>query len=167
VALEQLHVHVGLAAVEPLEEPGGAELDEVPKALVGGREERQVVALDAPIGRPAVVDEIGLEADDRLDARLFTRLVVLDRPVHDAVVGQAERRHAELGGPLRHRVDDSLGGLLLDLAGAVEQRVLAVDVEVGDGSAHPREYASGIRCQPKDSRKLRPPLQTVPASLEP
>ena len=51
-------------------------------------------------------------------------LVELDRAVHDAVVGQAERRLVERRRAL---------GELVDLARAVEQRVLGVDVEVGAG----------------------------------
>ena len=76
----------------------------------------------------AVVDEVGLEAEDRLDAVLPAGLVELDRAVQDAVVGEPERRHPELGRARRER---------LDLAGAVEQRVLGVDVEMdGLGRAH-------------------------------
>ena len=57
-------------------------------------------------------------------AVLAGRLVVLDRAVHDAVVGQPERGLAEVGGALGER---------LDLARAVEQRVLGVDVQMGAG----------------------------------
>ena len=148
VALEHRHVDVGLAAAEALEEAGRAQLDEVAKALVRGREERQVVALGAAVRAPMVVDEIRLEPEDRLDPRRPARLVVLDRAVHHAVVGEAERRHPELGRPLGHRIRNPLGGLLLDLARPVEQRVLAVDVEVCDRSAHLPDTASGVRWQP-------------------
>ena len=75
----------------------------------------------------AIVDEVGLEADDRLDPVLAAGLVELDGAVHHPVVGEPERRHPELGGAGGHRVD---------LAGAVEQRVLAVDVQVDDAPAH-------------------------------
>ena len=53
----------------------------------------------------AVVDQVGLEPDDRLDPGRLARLVVLDRAVHHAVVGEAERGHVELGGAggERHR----------------------------------------------------------------
>ena len=44
--------------------------------------------------------------------------------VHDAVVGQPERRLAEVRGALGER---------LDLARAVEQRVLGMDVQMGAG----------------------------------
>src|SRR3954453_18222682 len=125
---ELAHVERGLAAVEALEEAGRGELDEVPVADVVLGQQREVVALAAPraAGRAVrmVVDEVDLAAHDRLDAVLRARLVELDRAVHHAVVGQAERGLAELGGPRGER---------LDVARAVEQRVLRVDVEVGAG----------------------------------
>ena len=134
VSVEQVHVDVCLAAPEALEEAGRAELDQVAKALVGGGEQRQVVALAALAGAPVIVDEVGLEPEDRLDPDRFAGLVVLDGAVHHAVIGDAQRRHPELGRAGGHRVAHPLRGLALDLAMAVEQRVLAVDVQVGDRS---------------------------------
>ena len=96
VAVEQLHVDVRLAALEALEEAGRGELDQVAKAGVVGGEQGQVVALDPALGA-AVVDQVGLEPEDRLDPVLATGLVVLDRAVHHPVVGEPERRHPELG----------------------------------------------------------------------
>ena len=127
---EQLHVDVRLAAGEALEEAGRAQLDQVAEAGVVGGQQGEVVALVARRLRRhvAVVDEVGLEADDRLDPGRLAGLVVLDRPVHHAVVGEPERRHVELGGA---------GGQLVDLAGPVEQRVLAVDVQMNRSGAHP------------------------------
>ena len=92
------HVEVGLAAVQPLEEARRGELDEVAVADVGGGQQRQVVALDAPrraVG--VVVDEVDLAAEDRLDLVLAARLVELDGAVHHAVVGEPQRGLAELG----------------------------------------------------------------------
>ena len=79
-----------------------------------------MVALHPALGA-AVVDQVGLEPEDRLDPVRPAGLVVLDRAVHHPVVGEPERRHPELR---------RAGGHRLDLAGAVEQRVLAVDVQV-------------------------------------
>jgi len=127
---QQLHVDVGLAAREALEEAGRGELDQVREALVVLRQQGQVVALVTGLllDRAAVVDEVGLEAGDLLDPVLLAGLLEGDGAVHDAVVGQAEGRLVELCRPRRHRVD---------LAGAVKQRVLAVGMEVyGRGSAH-------------------------------
>ena len=110
--------------MKALEEAGARQLREVAEALVVAGQQREVVALDPPLADRAVVHEVGLEADDRLDAVLPARLVVLDRPVHHTVVRQPERGLPELG---------RAGGQLVDLARAVEQRVLGVDVEVGAG----------------------------------
>ena len=80
------------------------------------------------VAEVAVVDVVGLEADDRLDAVLLGRLHELHRAVHDAVVGEADGGLAE-----RRRA----GGQRVDLAGAVQERVLRVDVEVcAAGGAH-------------------------------
>ena len=121
---EQLEIHARLAAVQALEEALARERREVLEALVGRRQQRQVVALDLAVAHVAVVDEVGLEAEQRLDAVLLGRLVELDGAVHDAVVGQADGRLAVGGGAL---------GELVDVARAVEQRVLGVDVQVRDG----------------------------------
>ena len=128
VALEQVEVDPGLALVEALEEAAARELDEVAVAGVGLGQQRQVVALDAAVAHRPVVDEVGLEAEQRLDVVLAAGLEELDRAVHDAVVGEAERRLTELRRAGREGID---------VARAVEQRVLGVDVEVrAAGVAH-------------------------------
>ena len=144
VAREQLHVEVRLAAREALEEPGRAQHRQVAEALVAVREKGEVVALVARLGgdRIAVLHQVGLHADDRLDPVRVAGLVVLDRAVHHPVVGQAQRRHPQLGGALGQRHPPHVLALLVllaraQLAGAVEQRVLAVDVKVyGGPGAH-------------------------------
>ena len=117
--LEQLQVDPRLAAVQALEEAGARQLDQVAQAGIALRQQRQVVALDLRLTAAPVVDEVGLEPHDRLDAVLPGGLVELDRPVHHPVVGEPERRLAEARRTL---------GELVDLARAVEQRVLGVDV---------------------------------------
>src|SRR3954470_8594759 len=96
---EQLDVDVGLASRETLEEAGGAQLDQIAEAGVAGGQQGEVVALVAGRlrGLDPSVRTIGLETDDRLDPGGLARLVVLDRPVHYAVIGEPERRHVELG----------------------------------------------------------------------
>src|SRR5277367_6616727 len=97
-----------LAAVQAFEKASGGELDEVSVAGVAAGEQRQMVALDAPRGtdrRGVVVDEVDLTADDWLDSVLGAGLVQLDRAVHHAVIGQAERGLAELRRARRQRVD--------------------------------------------------------------
>jgi hypothetical protein len=123
VARDDVEVDGRLAAVQPVEEAGARELDEVAVALVGGGQQREVVVLvAAALG--LVVDEVDLTAEDRLDAVLAGGLEVLDRAVHDAVVGQAQRGLAEVSRAFGQRVD---------LACTVEQRVLGVDVQMGAG----------------------------------
>ena len=102
MAVEQLHVDVRLAARESLQEARGAELHQVAEARVVGRQQGEVVALvaNALADRLAVVDQVGLQPDDRLDPLLPAGLVEVDGAVHHPVVGEPERRHAELRRPL-------------------------------------------------------------------
>ena len=109
-----------------LEEAGRGELDQVPEARVVLRQQREVIALVADGVRLQVVAQVGLEAEDRLDPVLLARLGELDGAVHDAVVGQPESGLPKFRCPR---------GESVDLAGAVEQRVLAVDMEVDDAHA--------------------------------
>ena len=138
VGLEQLVVDARLVVVA-LEVAERAELDEV---VVAGRrlgQQRQVVpvALVGVHARAAVVDEVDLTAQQRLDAGLAGRAIELDRARHGAVVGDADGGHAEL-----HRALDELR----DAAGAVQHRVLGMDVQVGvtrHGRSHRRHILGG------------------------
>jgi hypothetical protein len=127
VLLQEPQVDVGLAPPQALEEALGRQLDQVAEAHVGRGQQRQVVALELDRVVADVVDEVGLEAQDRLDPVLLAGLVELERPVHDAVVGQAQCGLPELGRPRRECVDP---------ARAVQQRVLGVDVQVDGGRRH-------------------------------
>ena len=80
------------------------------------------VGLALLVGHRAAGD-VGLDADDRLDALVLRGLVERDRAVEGAVVGDGHRIHA-----LRRRRVDQLG----DPAEAVEQAEFGVDVEVGE-----------------------------------
>jgi hypothetical protein len=121
--------------MQPLEESGARELDEVPEPLVRLGEQRQVVSLHLRVATLVVVDEVGLETHERLDVVLLAGLVELDSAVHHPVIGEREGRLTEARGTL---------GEPVDLAGAVQQRVLAVDVEVdcGGDPAHPPIFAT-------------------------
>ena len=144
VPLEQLEVDARLATAEAFEEAGRGERDQVAKAGVGGGQQGEVVALTPPVGAATIVDQVGLEADDRLDPVRRAGLVVLDGAVHDPVIGEPQRRHPQLRGPGRHATD---------LAGAVEQRVLAVDMQV-DRCAATSDHFNRPRCH-------RPAFRTV------
>ena len=68
-----------------------------------------------------VVDHVHLAAEDRLDPDLGGRPRELHRPGHRAVVGEPDGRHPELG---------RLGHERVDPARPIEDRVLAVDVQM-------------------------------------
>ena len=68
---------------------------------------------------PGAAREVELAAEDRLDPLLVALLVEVDQAVQRTVVGDRERRHAEL---------DGLGDELLDAGRAVEHRIFRVDV---------------------------------------
>jgi hypothetical protein len=152
VAVQQLHVDVGLAAAKALQVAQGGELDQVPEALAIAGQQGQVIALVADLlAVVAVVHEVRLEAQDRLHAVLATGLVELDRAVQHAVIGEPQRRHPELGGTF---------GQLLDLAGAVEQRVLGVDMQM-DGARRAHGATSvGARGDARIGPKPPPTLKS-------
>ena len=132
---QALQVDRGLAPLQALEEAGRRQLDQVAVAGVGGGQQRQVVALDpARAAAVAIVHVVDLAAEDRLDPVPGARLVQLDGAVHHPVVGQAQRRLVERGRAL---------GQSVDLARAVQQRVLGVDVQVGAGGGPSRVLMLG------------------------
>ena len=124
---QELLVHPG-AVVVALEMRRGHELHEV---LVTGevlRQEHQVERLAVPLDArvavvPAVARDVGLDADDRLDARLACGDVKVDRAVQGAVIGERQRRHLQLF-RARHEIAHARE--------PVEQAVLAVRVEVDE-----------------------------------
>ena len=126
VALEQLPVDARLRVVA-LEVAERAELDQVRVAGVRLGQQRQVRV--AARARVAVVGDVDLAADDRLDPLVARGLVEVDRAGERAVVGERHRRHLELG---------RAGGERGDPARPVEDRVLAVDVQVDEVGAHGR-----------------------------
>ena len=124
VGLQQLPVDARLRVVA-LEEAERGELDQVGVALVRLGQQRQVrVAARAGV---AVVGDVDLAAHDRLDPLLRRLLVEVDGAGQRAVVGQRHRRHLELGRACGERGDP---------ARPVEDRVLAVDVQVDEVGAH-------------------------------
>ncbi len=124
VTLEELPVDARLVVVA-LEVAERGELDEVRVALVRLREEREV---RVPLRlRPAVVGDVDLTADDRLDARLPGLPEQLHRAGERAVVGKRDGRHLEPRG-LLHEAGDP--------ARPVEDRVLRVDVQMDKWGGH-------------------------------
>ncbi len=76
-----------------------------------------------PLRAMGLGGDVRLQADDRLDSRGLGGLVELVRPEQVAVVGHRDGRHAHLGAAL-----EQVG----DPGGAVQHRVLGVDVEVDE-----------------------------------
>jgi hypothetical protein len=142
VLLEELLVHAGLEVVA-LEARARGEPEKVVHALgrlgphrhVGvGATTRDVVAALlgavtlAPADPPALLAgrarcQVGLDADDRLDAVLPCLRVEVVGAVQVAVVGHRDRGHAEIGDSREEPVEER---------GAVQHRVLGVDVEVNE-----------------------------------
>ena len=103
----------------------GDELHEVPVALVVAGQQDQVVwtaFLCAPV-EAAFVGQVGLAADDGLDAPVLALRVEIDGAVEGAVVGDRQGAHAQLDGP----VDQ-----VRDPADSVQHAVLGVVVQVGE-----------------------------------
>ena len=120
VGLEQLPVDARLVVVA-LEVAGRGELDQVGVAGVVLGEEREV---SVPLGLgAAVVADVDLAAENRLDSDLSGLPVELDGPGERAVVGEPDGGHLELSSPSRE------GG---NAARPVEDRVLGVDVKVDE-----------------------------------
>ena len=110
--------------VEPIEMCIGHDAAEVAIARATGREgdevERLLVGLPLFVAHAAAGD-VRLDADDRLNPKLLCRLDELDRAVEGAVVGEGDGIHPKALRLLHQR---------LQVAHAVEQAELAVDVEV-------------------------------------
>ena len=102
-----------------------AELEQVVVALDVLREQHHVkggLAVNR-LAFPAVAgSHVRFHADQRLDAFLLALVVEFDDAEHAAVVGDRQRIHAERLGPF-HEVRNA--------AGAVEERVMRVNVQVG------------------------------------
>ena len=125
VLREQLLVDARLV-VEALGVARRHQLDQVVIALVGLGEEHEVVrrlARRAALGAPIARRDVDLAAEDRVDPALARLVVEDDRREHVAVLGDRHRRHLQL---------DRLVEQFFDPAGAVEQRVLGVQMQVDE-----------------------------------
>ncbi len=155
VLAEQLPVGARLVVVA-LEVGRGGELHEVLVAGLVAREQREVrvALLDS---RPAVPvgGDVELEADDRLDALVLGGAVELDGAAQRAVVGEGDRRHAQFLGARDQR---------LDPARAVEQRVLAVHVEMDECGGHGWPDSSMVEAR---SGGVRQPAGHTPGGTGP
>ena len=98
---QQLGVHPWLV-VEALQIRLGRQRHEIAVAdIVLGQQHHVVAAVLVP-GRPVEARpgrDVGLDADDRVDARPVGRPVEIDRPVQHAMVGNGNGGLFQLGGP--------------------------------------------------------------------
>ncbi len=122
---EQVLVDPGLV-IEPFGVSRRDELDEVVIPLAGLGEEDEVVrrlprrtAFRSTIARR----DVDLAAENRVDAPLPRLVVKDDRREHVAVLGDGERRHVQLNRAVEQ---------LFDAAGAVEERVLRVQMQMDE-----------------------------------
>ncbi len=123
VALEQLPIDAR-AVVVALQVAERGELDQIAIALVRGGQHGQVgVALFL---HAAVVADVQLRADHRLDALLAGLAIELDRPGQRAVVGERHGGHLQFGRPRRQGRDP---------ARSVQDRVLGMDVQMNERGA--------------------------------
>jgi hypothetical protein len=137
---EQIEVDTGLV-VEALQVALGHQVHEVAVPGLVHRQQQQMVdgieaagvALALLLVEARRRGHVHLAADDRLDATVPGRLVELDRAEEVSVIGERDRGHVERLGALEQRVD---------LDGTVEQRVLAVEVQVDERSGrHPYSHS--------------------------
>jgi hypothetical protein len=135
VRFEQLLVDARDVVVA-LQEGDGGHLDEVLEAgAVAGQQGEVVAGVAAAAGLAVGAlagGDVRLVADDRVEAGRLALAVELDGAVQVAVVGQGQGVHAQLPGP-RHQLGHA--------AGPVEQAVVAVTVQVDEGTVgHTRRF---------------------------
>ena len=149
-------------AVISLEKADGGELDEVlvPRAVTGEKHEVRVRRrrVHGPLPQlPAAERQVGFEPQDRPDLSRLGLLVEGPGAVQVPVVGDGERVHAE-------RLDAVQQ--VRDPIGAVEERVLAVSMEVGEGHGLPRILPGPWRVvKSRDAAEICAPCVGSRASL--
>ncbi len=140
VLREDLVVESGFP-VEALRVSAGCEPDKVPVAREIARQEHEMCVLGrgvlGPLLLPSIaVRDVGLEAEDRLDLLLPGLLLELPGPVKIAVIGDGERGHAH---------GDGLADQVVDPVGSVEERILAMAVQVNERHRAVRRFLPGFR----------------------
>ena len=139
VAAHQLMVNTR-AAVIPLEVPGRTQADEV--VVAGGvlGQQREVVAL-LLAAEPVVGHHVGLKPHDGRDAALGGLAVQLHRATHHPMIGERDRALPQLLNAIKQAGD---------LARAIEDRVIRVDVQMCKGwtGAHPLKPTPSPRRRP-------------------
>ena len=125
--LEQGPINPGLP-VEALEVSPGAEPDEVPVAFRVLRQDYEMGVLRRSVfrflaGPTVAVSHVRLEPEHRSEASLSGPLLEVPGAVQIAVVGEGERRHPQLLGPVEQRIDP---------VGPVEKGILTMRMEMNE-----------------------------------
>ena len=114
--------------VEAVGERLGAQIAEVAVADVVLRQQYEVVADPlALVSHPFLARDVGLEADDGLDAVLLRFLIEIDHAKHVSVVGDGDGLHPRLLAG-SHQIGQA--------DGTVEQAVERVQMEMGEFGRH-------------------------------
>ena len=138
--------------VEALEERERGQPDQVLETLLVARQQHEVVGRITRAVLAAAARDVGLHADDRLDAGLLGLLVELDRAEHRAVISQRHRRHAEFDRLLDHA---------RNRARAVQQRIVAVIMEMDEvGGLHGASCAKRVKLRTRKTNRWDAPLAT-------
>ena len=125
--------------VEPLRVSRADELHQISIADIAGGENDQVVVrarvggliFHARLVEARSIGDIHLAADDRLHADRVHGVVELDRAEHIAVIRDGAGRHPQLS---------DFRGQWLGPGGAVEERILSVEMKVNEGHGALRFY---------------------------
>ncbi len=129
VTREQFLVDAGLV-VEAFQAGRRDQLDEIAVALLVLAEQDQVViAIGVRFDRVALLGDVDLAADDRMNVLLLGLVVELHCAEQVAVIGHGDGRHLLLGDDVHE---------LADFAGAVEQRVVGMAMKMNEWSIRHR-----------------------------
>ena len=127
---QQVQINAGLD-IEPVYKGLAHQVRQIPVSRFVFAQQHQMTGFGVQlIGfvQPGAPGHIHLAADDRVDALGLAGPVKVDGAVHNAVVRDGHRRLAQLLHQLRQ---------VPDAAGAVQQAVLRVDVQMGKGHITP------------------------------
>ena len=121
--------------IEALQKRRRGELHEVAKAGAVAGQQRQVDSWPPSMPpsffvKAAAGGDVGLQAEDRIDAQFLGRLIELHRPVQIAVVRQRQGGHPQGLRPLQQPANR---------AGPVQEAVVAVAMQMGE-----RKRAHGV-----------------------
>ena len=133
--------------VVALEEALGNERDQIAVADQVRSQERNVGFLARRSVEAAARRQIGFATDDRHELVVARGVVELERPEHNAVIGEGDARRALVGGAPAQRIHATC---------AIQERVFAMDVQVDERTHEARCFPGRPAAPPaKDPRSAR------------